>query len=111
MKYSKEIQQIRICRNVGDTLSKASKKLRSRGFTDTALLISEWREMIKLFGCRSVPLWYIEGWRKPGPITYSEAELRQFVSPPKLYGDGTYGGWLGITGPGKLFKAILAGEK
>lgn len=109
--HSKEIRQIRLCRNAGDTLSQASKKLKRRGFTDTTLLISEWRKMIKLFGCRSVPLWYIEGWNKPGPITYSDDELAQYVTSPRLFGDGTYGGWKGITGPGKLLKDLLARDK
>jgi hypothetical protein len=83
--------------------------MRKLGFTDTRLLITEWRKMKKLFGCRSAPAWYVNGWKKPSenPV-YAEAELSQFVGPPGLYGSGTYGDWAGITGPGKWLRDILA---
>jgi hypothetical protein len=85
--------------------------MRKLGFTDTRLLITEWRKMKKLFGCRSASVWYIEGWRKPpeNPV-YSGAELAQYVGPPGLYGNrsGTYGDWAGVTGFGKQLRDILA---
>lgn len=66
--------------------------------------------MIRLFGCRSVPVWYIEGWAKPKPQAYPEAELQQLICT-YLSGARTYGDWKGITGPGKRLKDLLAKDK
>jgi len=106
-----EILRIRRCWNAGDTLSEASKRMRKLGFTDTRLLITEWRKMKKLFRCRSAPAWYVNGWREPSKApVYAEAKLSALVGPPGLYGSGTYGDWAGITGPGKRLREILKGD-
>ena len=103
---------IRRCWQAGLTLSQASKRLKSRGFHDTALLIKEWRIMKKVFGCASANVSYVNGYGPPVPPKpfgterkYSEAELNQLVTAP-MYGS-TYGNWLGITGPGALLRKII----
>lgn len=100
---------IRRCWQAGLTLSQASKRLKSRGFHDTALLIKEWRIMKKVFGCASANVSYVNGYgpptTKPAKRQYSAEELNQLVTAP-MYGS-TYGNWLGITGAGAVLKEII----
>lgn len=106
------IAAIRRCWNAGMTLSRASKFLKQHGIDDTKLLIAEWRQMKKLFGCRCAPLSYVNNWSNSNQTQKpTESELSAPVSPYGLYGNGTYGDWKGITGPGALLKQILEKEK
>jgi hypothetical protein len=101
-----KIEAIRRCWNAGMTLSQASKFLQQHGVNDTKLLIAEWRQMKKLFGCRSVPFSYLKNTPERSQQPTAQ-ELAQKVSPVGLYGNGSYGDWKGLTGPGALLKTIL----
>ena len=89
--------------NAGLTLSETHKRMNERGFEhDVQELIRGWRARKKEFGCACVVR------HKPRPI--SDAEASQLVGP-RMYGDGTYGDWKGITGPGKQLRDLLAAER
>jgi len=74
--------------------------------------------MKKVFGCASANVSYVNGYGPPvppkpfgsirSPEEYSAAELNQIVTVP-MYGS-TYGNWLGVKGPGALFREILKNE-
>jgi hypothetical protein len=74
--------------------------------------------MKKVFGCASANINYVNGYGPPvppkpfgstrSPEEYSAAELNQIVTA-SMYGS-TYGNWLGVTGPGALFREIIKNE-
>jgi len=89
--------------NAGMRLSQAHKFLQRRGHVyEVRELIAQWRARKKEFGCACVKRYY------PGSPT--EEELKTLVGG-SLYGNGTYGDWAGITGPGAQLRAILAAER
>jgi hypothetical protein len=102
-----EQYRIRLCWQNGLTLSQAAKRLKNRwGFENIPMLIKEWREMKRRFGCCSLPLGYLNGWNKPRRSPEQDAEiLNQAVTIP-MFGT-TYGNWKGITGPGKQLREML----
>lgn len=84
------------------TLSQAAKRLRDHGY-GTDKLVREWRRRFRQHGSRLYP--------KPAPPrTYTKKELEQPMGNGR-YGVYTYGDWLGVTGPGKLLRDILAQER
>jgi hypothetical protein len=107
-----EIIAIRKSWNAGLNLSETFKRLQARyGFDNKAKLIAEWRELKRLFGCKSAPASYVNGWYGPNikPAPLSESELNQIVTV-SMYGS-TYGNWKGSTGPGALLRKILSEER
>ena len=91
----------------GRTLSQAAKDHRMPEGS-TSRVITEWRRLKRLFGCRGLPHAYMGGYRPRG---LSQAELdrenAQYVSPLC----GNYGDWSGRTGPGKRLREMLAEER
>lgn len=101
-----EILLTRMFWNNGLTLSQAWKRMQiKRPGASLQTLITEWRRLKRLFGCKSLPLPYLYGY-VPKPLT--ERELSAVVG--KLDVGRTYGDWLGVTGPGKRLREILAKE-
>ena len=99
-----EILLARMFWNNGLTLSQAWKRMQiKRPGASLQTLIAEWRRLKRLFGCKSLPLPYLYGYI-PKPPTAQE--LAAVVG--KLSGGHTYGDWLGVTGPGKRLREMLA---
>lgn len=98
-----DILLVRMLWNNGLTLSQAWKRMQiKRPEASVQTLITEWRRLKRLFGCKSLPLPYLYGYI-PKPPT--EQELSAVVG--NLHGGRTYGEWLGVTGPGKRLREIL----
>lgn len=98
-----EILLARMFWNNGLTLSQAWKRMQiKRPGASLQALITEWRRLKRLFGCKSLPLPYLYGYI-PKPPT--EQELSVVVG--KLDMGRTYGDWIGVTGPGKRLREIL----
>lgn len=104
------IEQIRRCWQSGQTLSQAYKRLNKRfDFTDKALLIAEWREMKRRFGCASLPYWYLVGRDRPFPEPPPKLDIHGKEIKP--LDQDWYDRWKGNTGPGKLLRDIIKQEK
>ncbi len=104
---------IRRAWNAGLTLSEAFKYLHQRyGFNDKRELIAEWQDIKRRVGCATLPVSYVEGWKSSGLHSKpSASELAALVSPPGMFGNGTYGDWLGVTGPGALLREIINNQQ
>lgn len=102
-----EILLIRMLWNNGLTLSQAWKRLQiKRPEASLQTLITEWRRLKRLFGCKSLPLPYLYGYI---PRPSSVKELSAVVG--NISGGQTYGDWCGITGPGKRLREMLAKDR
>lgn len=104
-----DILLVRMLWNNGLTLSQAWKRMQiKRPEASVQTLITEWRRLKRLFGCKSLPLPYLYGYI-PKPPTEQELSAVVAGNPgKKKKGDVlTYGDWLGVTGPGKRLRDIL----
>lgn len=104
-----EILLVRMFWNNGLTLSQAWKRMQiKRPGASLQTLITEWRRLKRLFGCKSLPLLYLYGYTQR-PLTEQELSAVVGGNPGKKKKGGvlTYGDWLGVTGPGKRLREIL----
>lgn len=106
-----EVLAIRRCWQCGLTLSKTYRRLKTRyGYNNKEKLIKEWREMKRLFGCASLPHDYLHGYVAVPKEPPTQQELNAPVTLPAYGGNGTYGDWAGITGPGAKLRKMLKSE-
>ena len=106
---SAEVLLARMFWNNGLTLSQAWKRMQiKRPGASLQTLITEWRRLKRLFGCKSLPIPYLYGYI-PKPPTEQELSAVVGGNPGKKKKGVvlTYGDWLGVTGPGKRLREIL----
>ena len=107
-----EILLARMFWNNGLTLSQAWKRMQiKQPRASLQTLITEWRRLKRLCGCKSRPVSYLYGYT-PKPLTEQELSAAVVGSHGKRKKGFvlTYGDWLGVTGPGKRLREILAKE-
>lgn len=105
-----EILMIRMLWNNGLTLQQAWGRLQVRmPQVAKATLVNEWRQLHRQFGCKSLPLAYLYGWRNSRGWVPTPQELSAVVGNTR--GGRTYGDWLGLAGPGLRLREMLAVEK